>query len=155
MCSAPLMEFGWGFRVGPKPVLRDEGSRSRAQMEIDMSAHYPVLPIAAGTLLRVVASVVAAVTHWLKLIARARRNRRNAAMLAGLDGRMLADIGITRGDVSDAFSEPFWQDPTALLRERALERRWNRALMREEIENNAREPAFSRPRLDRPARQAV
>ena len=36
---------------------------------------------------------------------------------------MLADIGITRADVRDAFSEPFWDDPTALLRERALERR--------------------------------
>ena len=40
-------------------------------------------------------------------------------MLASLDRRMLADIGITRADLRDAFSEPFWDDPTALLRERA------------------------------------
>ena len=39
--------------------------------------------------------------------------------------RMLADLGISRSDLRDAFSEPFWEDPTALLRERALERRWN------------------------------
>jgi uncharacterized protein YjiS (DUF1127 family) len=66
---------------------------------------------------------VALVTHWLKELARARRHRHQASALAGLDRRMLADIGITRADLSDAFSEPFWDDPTALLRERALERR--------------------------------
>ena len=88
-----------------------------------MSAQYPVLPVAGGALLRVFASLVALVTHWLKEVARARRHRREANILAGLDRRMLADIGITRADVRDAFSEPFWDDPTALLRERALERR--------------------------------
>ena len=40
---------------------------------------------------------------------------------------MLEDIGITRADVNDAFSSPFWEDPTSLLRERAIERRMNRA----------------------------
>jgi uncharacterized protein YjiS (DUF1127 family) len=123
-------------------------------METDMSINYPILPIAGGTLVRALASVVALVTHWLTAIARARRNRRDAVMLAGLDRRMLADIGITRADVSDAFSEPFWEDPTALLRERALERRWNRALMRSEVAAGV-EPGFKRPRTDRPARQAM
>ena len=66
---------------------------------------------------------MALVTRWLKELARARRNRREAVKLAGLDRRMLADIGITRADVRDAFSEPFWEDPTALLSERAIERR--------------------------------
>ena len=89
-----------------------------------MSANFPVLPLAGSALLRVFASVLALVTHWLKAgFARARRHRREANVLAGLDRRMLADIGITRTDVRDAFSEPFWDDPTALLRERALERR--------------------------------
>ena len=88
-----------------------------------MSAQYPVLPVAGGALLRAFASLVALVTSWLKELARARRHRREANILAGLDRRMLADIGITRADVRDAFSEPFWDDPTALLRERALERR--------------------------------
>ena len=91
-----------------------------------MSANIPVLPIAGGTLVRVFASLLALVTHWLKALARTRRHRREARMLAGLDRHMLADIGLTRADVSDAFSEPFWEDPTALLRERAIERRMNR-----------------------------
>ncbi|HKS84406.1 MAG TPA: DUF1127 domain-containing protein [Pseudolabrys sp.] len=95
-----------------------------------MSANYPVLPVAGGVLLRALASLVALVTLWLKELARARRHRREANLLAGLDRRMLADIGITRADVRDAFSEPFWDDPTALLRERALERRLNSTVRR-------------------------
>ena len=60
---------------------------------------------------------------------------------------MLADIGITGADVRDAFSEPFWEDPTALLRERAIERRMNRALRMPAVESG-----FRRPPTDRPAR---
>ena len=93
-----------------------------------MSANIPVLPIAGGVLVRAFASLLALVTYWLKALARARRHRRQASQLAGLDRRMLADIGISRADLRDAFSEPFWQDPTALLRERAIERRLNRVL---------------------------
>ena len=110
-----------------------------------MSAQYPVIPVAGSTLVRAFASLVALVAHWLKAVARARRHRREAVALAGLDRRMLADIGISRSDLSDAFSEPFWEDPTALLRERALERRCGRALMRQEAEKGFRRPATNRP----------
>jgi uncharacterized protein YjiS (DUF1127 family) len=99
-------------------------------MEADMSMNIPVLPIGAGVLSRAFASLVAVAVHWAKVVAKASRNRREARKLAGLDRRMLADIGITRADVNDAFSEPFWEDPTALLRERAIERRMNRGLSR-------------------------
>jgi uncharacterized protein YjiS (DUF1127 family) len=54
------------------------------------------------------------------------KNRRDAAALAGLDDRMLADIGLTRGDLRDAYSEPVWRDPTAILVSRAQERRAGR-----------------------------
>jgi uncharacterized protein YjiS (DUF1127 family) len=80
-------------------------------------------------------------------LARARRHRRQAAALAQFDRRMLADLGISRADLRDAFSEPFWEDPTLLLRERALEQRLNRSLAREE--------AFVRLRADRPARETA
>jgi hypothetical protein len=52
----------------------------------------------------------------------------------------------------DAFSEPFWDDPTALLRERAIERRMGfpRASRTVAVENG-----FRRPPTDRPARQAI
>src|SRR4026209_1997404 len=119
-----------------------------------MSAQYPVLPVAGGALLRAFASLVTLVTHWLKEVARARRHRREANVLAGLDRRMLADIGITRAAVRDAFSEPFWDDPTALLRERALERRLTGALRRHAFEAGAN-PAFRRPATDRPSRETL
>lgn len=65
---------------------------------------------------------VARVREFLQLI----KNRRDAAVLAGLDDRMLADIGLTRGDLRDAYSGPVWNDPTAVLVSRAHERRINR-----------------------------
>ena len=106
----------------------------------------PALPLPLMSGLRF-GSFMAGLSAWLKRIARARRHRRQAVALAHVDSRMLADIGISRADLRDAFSEPFWEDPTALLRERALERRWNRAL--------ARDDAFRRLRTDRPARESV
>jgi len=96
-------------------------------METDMTTKIPVLPIAASAVVRALLAALSFVTHWLKALSRARRHRREAAALASLDRRMLADIGLNRADLRDAFSEPFWQDPTALLCERAGERRSNRS----------------------------
>ena len=59
-------------------------------------------------------------------IGRAIKNRRAATALAGLDDHMLADIGITRSDLRDAYSEPLWHDPTDVLVGRAAERRTRR-----------------------------
>ena len=50
------------------------------------------------------------------------KHRRELAQLADRDDRMLADIGLTRGDLHDASSEPFWVDPTATLQKRARRR---------------------------------
>jgi len=103
-----------------------------------MSTSYPVVPVVGGIVIRAFASVLALVTHWVKELLRARKHRRQAKLLAGFDNRMLADIGITRSDVRDAFSEPFWDDPTALLRERALERRIDHAVRRAEFDSGLR-----------------
>lgn len=54
------------------------------------------------------------------------RHRREAVRLAALDDRMLADIGLTRCDLRDAYSEPLWHDPTDVLARRAAERRSSR-----------------------------
>lgn len=80
-----------------------------------------VAPSFAGMVNAVSGIVVARVRNALQFV----KNRRAAATLAGLDDRMLADIGLTRGDVRDAFSEPVWRDPTAILMSRAYERRIN------------------------------
>jgi uncharacterized protein YjiS (DUF1127 family) len=63
------------------------------------------------------------VARRLKQFALAAKHRHDAAMLANLDDRMLADIGLTRGDLRDAFSRPLWQDPTVVLAGRISERR--------------------------------
>ena len=110
-----------------------------------MSTNVPVVPVAGGTLLRAFLSLLAFVTRWLKDFARARRHRREARVLAGLDRRMLADIGVTRADLRDAFSEPFWEDPTALLRERVGERRANRVARARAVEPRLPPPAHRPP----------
>ena len=91
-----------------------------------MTTNVPVLPIAGAAALRGSFAMLALVTRWLKDLARARRHRREARALAGLDRHMLADIGLSQADVSDAFSSSFWADPTELLRTRADERRGSR-----------------------------
>lgn len=118
------------------------------------TAQYPVVPIAAGTLARVVAAALVPVTVTFKAVARALRHRREANVLAALDRHMLADIGITRSDVRDAFSTPLWEDPTTLLSERAIERRMHRAVTRTPRRGGT-EPGFRQPATDRPARQAI
>jgi uncharacterized protein YjiS (DUF1127 family) len=75
---------------------------------------------------RLVNAVAGIVALRLREFVQSVKNRHDATMLAGLDDRMLADIGLTRGDVRDAFSEPVWRDPTNLLVSRAHERRINR-----------------------------
>ena len=121
-----------------------------------MRTYFPTLPIGAGTLARGLAVITTALAHQLKALARVRRNRKEAAALAGLDPRMLKDIGISRADLNDAFSSPFWEDPTSLLRERAIERRINRGLRVTPFQRpRSTDRGFVAPRLDRPSRQAI
>jgi uncharacterized protein YjiS (DUF1127 family) len=80
----------------------------------------------ADSFARTILTVVGAACAGVKTLAGSFEHRRNAALLARLDDRMLADIGLTRGDLRDALSEPPWRDPTALLVIRAGERRAHR-----------------------------
>ena len=49
------------------------------------------------------------------------KHRRELAHLADFDDRMLADLGLTRTHLRDAYSEPLWRDPTSILARRAGE----------------------------------
>jgi uncharacterized protein YjiS (DUF1127 family) len=73
-----------------------------------------------------VRSVMALALNGMRKFARALKNRRQAVMLARMDDRMLADIGLNRSDLRDAYAQPLWRDPTDTLASRALERRLNR-----------------------------
>jgi len=66
------------------------------------------------------------VGRTLKRFVQALKNRRAARLLTRFDDRMLADIGLTRSDVRDAYAEPLWHDPTDMLARRVAERRVNR-----------------------------
>jgi hypothetical protein len=71
---------------------------------------------------------------------------------------MLADIGLNRSDLQDAFSEPLWRDPTAILAARVHERRIHRArttITVAEAPPLVPHSGFGRPKTDRPARYAL
>ena len=68
----------------------------------------------------------------LKRLIERLKNRRETMRLASLDDRMLADIGISRGDLRDAFAELPWRDPSTVLERRAAERRSCRPIDRGE-----------------------
>ena len=96
----------------------------RNRMEIAMSFYSDTqTPSQVAWLVNAVAGSVG---NGVRSLLQTIKNRRDATILAGMDEHMLADIGLTRGDVRDAFSEPVWRDPTAVLVSRAHERRINR-----------------------------
>ena len=115
-------------------------------------------PSFAGTVGAIARS--AALRAWNVL--RALKHRHDATMLAGFDDRMLAAIGLTRSDVRDAYSVPFWGDPTALLKNRVGDRHRYRhgapfGLSGQNVTSPSLVPdsGFSVPPTSRPARQTV
>ena len=117
---------------------------------------------AAVPLARIMSAIAGAVRARMRQLARAYRNRSNAAVLAKLDDRMLTDIGLTRSDVRAALAEPLWGEPSNVLRTRALERR----LMQHRISlglKDSEQPApplvpdeaYRRPAIGRAARFTV
>ena len=82
---------------------------------------------AAGALARLThisGTVALRVVNFLRAV----KARHEMDRLVGFDDRMLADIGLTRGDLRDAVAEPLWRDPTAILVARSRERRKARRL---------------------------
>lgn len=115
-----------GFRVAPSEVGVDDTPRVLEKpMEQDMialSSSRNALSLARFGRGRAAATAIA----FVKRMAQALRHRRDMAILASVNDHMLADIGLTRGDVNDAFAEPVWRDPTAVLAARVHERRIHR-----------------------------
>jgi uncharacterized protein YjiS (DUF1127 family) len=88
-----------------------------------MTSHAEACNSAAQPLGRVIYAAAALVIVRLRRLATAFRHRHDAAVLMGFDDRMLADIGLSRRDVREAFDQPVWRDPTALLVDRVYRRR--------------------------------
>src|SRR5687768_14353182 len=95
-------------------------------LESAMPAITSLAIAAAAPVGRAVLAVGGRVVRGLKQVADRLRHRREATRLAALDDRMLADIGLTRSDLRDAYAEPLWHDPTNVLAHRAAERRTSR-----------------------------
>ncbi|WP_244616487.1 MULTISPECIES: DUF1127 domain-containing protein [Xanthobacteraceae] len=87
--------------------------------------------------------LIAVFTGSLQFI-RAVGRRRHLAQLGGFDDRMLRDIGLTRGDLRDASAGPLWQDPTAVLVVRSVERRAARRLATREMVREASQQDLAR-----------
>ena len=96
-------------------------------------------PVAQGLI-----ALAGIVVRRLREFAVSAKHRHDAATLAGLDDRMLADIGLTRGDLRDAFAQPLWQDPTVVLMSRVGERRASR-------QRTARAPAATQDAMTAPS----
>ena len=67
--------------------------------------------------------MLAGVLFLARAAVRSWRRRSDMAQLREFDDHQLADIGITREDLSWASTLPFSHDPTHALEERALRRR--------------------------------
>jgi uncharacterized protein YjiS (DUF1127 family) len=91
-----------------------------------MSAILALATAAATPVARALAAFGGRATRALGKLAVRLKNRRDALRLASLDDRMLADIGLTRSDLRDAYAESLWRDPTDVLARRSAERRLSR-----------------------------
>jgi uncharacterized protein YjiS (DUF1127 family) len=78
---------------------------------------------AASPAIRALSALAGRIGQGLKEFADRVKNRRDAFRLADLDDRMLADIGLNRSDLRDAYAGPLWRDPSELLARRVVERR--------------------------------
>ncbi|WP_229753510.1 DUF1127 domain-containing protein [Amphritea balenae] len=57
-----------------------------------------------------IGSLMNAVTAVRKVLHRWRRNSTSRRQLAGMSSHMLKDIGISRSDVVNEVTKPFWKD---------------------------------------------
>jgi uncharacterized protein YjiS (DUF1127 family) len=69
------------------------------------------------------AAILPSLMEGAKSAWRAWSNRRRLADLSEFDDHMLADLGLTRGDLRQALDLPFAHDPSLALQRRALQNR--------------------------------
>jgi uncharacterized protein YjiS (DUF1127 family) len=76
-----------------------------------------------GSSYRLFDQLIVRFAHGLCEIAIAIEHRQELMRLPDHDDHMLADIGLSRSDLYEARSTPFWVDPTAILQRRVRHRR--------------------------------
>jgi uncharacterized protein YjiS (DUF1127 family) len=148
-------EIGWAFQVAPQQCGGPIGCPphiSPAELERVMPAITSLAYSAAAPIGRALVVLAGRAKRGLKELGERVRNRRDSMQLAALDDRMLADIGLTRSDLRDAYAEPLWRDPSDVLARRAAEQRASRLRLRSDCVDALRSPS---PPLDRPARHLI
>ena len=109
-------------RAAPFEVI--EGTLVRLPMEAAMSTFETFSASARPTRARSVAAFGTAVVAMVVARYRVWRNRRSVARLLEWDAHMLADIGLTQGDVYSALATRADEDASSQLQMRSLERRY-------------------------------
>src|SRR5690348_8569510 len=82
---------------------------------------------AATPVVRALAVLAGRAKRGIRQLVERVKNRHDAMRLAELDDRMLADIGLNRSDLRDAYALPLWRDPSDVLARRAADRRGRRS----------------------------
>jgi len=80
-----------------------------------MTPRHEIVRYSTLSVLQAIRALGAVLVERIARVAKILRHRRDLEFLAGLDDRMLKDIGLTRSDLRFALSEPFWRDPGAVL----------------------------------------
>lgn len=80
-----------------------------------MTRRHDIIRYSALSVVQAILALGAVLVERIARAAKILRHRRDLEFLAGLDDRMLKDIGLTRSDLRFALSEPFWRDPGAVL----------------------------------------
>jgi uncharacterized protein YjiS (DUF1127 family) len=130
-----------GDRSTPLSIRRWRTAMSTRSPELSATRSGFVAVLRAASF-GLVEKIYALVVAWV--------NRRAAGQyLLSMDERMLADIGLTRGDLRSAWSEPVWCDPTTRLQRIAAERRAARLAQRAVIRHPQPRPPVSAINLRR------
>lgn len=101
-----------------------EGTLARRSMEAEMSTCETYSASARPTRTRSVAAFGAAALAIVVARYQVWKNRRSVARLLEWDAHMLADIGLTQGDVYSALATRADEDASTQLQMRSLERRY-------------------------------
>ncbi len=106
------------------------------------SMSHPIVSV----LVRTVAANLNAIVAFARATWKARRHRREVTRLLAFEDHVLADIGLTRGDVAACLASSPLEDPSTRLRILAVERRAGRRA--QALEHAARSvPTSIRSRL--------